>query len=141
MKSCCSLKGAIVEDLIAILALAIECAIFMLVARSVGVPLPFGITVAVFVVLAFIGLGVWDKKDVGGWRKLAVASVILGTAFFGIDVLLAHLHGQTILQFPGGLLGLPLTFVTWCSAMVSLAGLSRALYLNRNEQRRNQQGG
>jgi hypothetical protein len=126
------------EDLIAILALAIECTVSILVAHSVGVRLPFGIMVAVFVILAFIGLGVWDKKDVRGWRKLAVTSVILGIGFFGVDVLLAHLHGQTIFQFPGGLLEPPLTLATWGSAMVSVAGLARALYFNRNEQRRNQ---
>ena len=126
------------EDLIAILALAIECAIAALVAHSVGVRLPFSFAVAVFVVLAFIGLGVWDKKDLGGWRKLAVESVTLGIAFFGVDVLLAHLHGQTIFQFPGGLSGLPLTVAVWGSAMVSAAGLARALYFNRSEQRRNQ---
>jgi hypothetical protein len=71
------------EDLLAILALAIECGTSILVAHSVGVRLPFGIAVVVFVVLAFIGFGVWDKKDVGGWRRLAMKSVILGIGFFG----------------------------------------------------------
>jgi hypothetical protein len=121
----------IMEDLIGLLALAIECAISILVAHVVGVELPIVIVAVVFVVLAFIGLGVWDKKALEGWRKLAVASVILGIGFFGSDVLLAHLHGQTTLQFRGGLLGLPLTLATWGTAMVSVAGLARALYLKR----------
>ncbi len=128
------------EDLIGLLALAIECIIATLVARYMGVALPFVVTVVVFMVLAFIGLGVWDKKTMDGWRKLAAVSAFLGIGFFGIDVLLPYLHGQTTLQFPGGLLGLPLTLVTWGSAMVSAAGLARAFYLNRDERRRSKKG-
>lgn len=127
------------EDLIGVLALAIECAFSILVAHSMGLELRSGIVVAVliFVVLAFVGLGVWDKKTVEGWRKLAITSVILGIGFFGIDVLLAHLHGQTTSQFPGGLLGFPVTLATWGCAMVSVAGFARAFYLRRDERRRN----
>lgn len=87
------------EDLIAVSTLAIECVIVMLVLHYMGLAVPFGVVAAVFVVLAFIGLGVWDKKTAEEWRNLAVRSVILGIGFLGIDVLLAHLHGQTTFQF------------------------------------------
>lgn len=118
------------EDLLGVSALAMEYVIIMLVLHYLGLAVPFWIAVAVFVALAFIGLGVWDQKTREEWRKLAIGSVILGIAFFGIDVLLAHLNGQKTSQFQGGPLGLPVTFATWGCAMVSVAGLARALYLN-----------
>lgn len=116
------------EDLIGASMLAIECVIVMLVLHYTGLAVPFAIAAAVFVLLAFIGLGVWDEKTAKEWRKLAIRSVILGIVFFGSDILLAHLNGQKTFQSLGGLFGLPVTFATWGYAMVSVAGLTRALY-------------
>ena len=126
------------EDLLAILALAIQCAISILVAHSVGVRLPFRIAVVVFVVLAFIGLGVLDKKDVGGWRRLAMKSVIFGHWVLR-NRCIAGSPSWTD-DFPVSRRSfrastLPLTLAIWGSAMVSVAGLARALYLNRNDRR------
>jgi hypothetical protein len=67
------------------------------------------------------------------WRRLAVRSVILGIAFFGADLLIALLHGQSNpFHFPGGLLGLPLTFLICpVGTIICLAGLARAYYISR----------
>jgi hypothetical protein len=67
------------------------------------------------------------------WRRLAIRSVILGIAFFGADILIALLHGQANpFHFPGGLLGLPLTFLICpVGTIICLAGLVRASYINR----------
>lgn len=120
------------KDFIAVSALAIESAIVILVVRYMGLAVPFGVAVVVFVVLALIGFAVWHKKTAEEWRKFALGSVILGGGFFAIDVILAHVVGKTTtFRFPGGLLGLPLTFAICSCAMVSLAGLARALYLGR----------
>lgn len=124
------------KDFIAVSALAIESAIVTLVVRYMGLAVPFGVAVAVFVVLALIGFAVWHKKTPEQWRELALGSVILGVGFFAIDVILAHLVGKTTtFRFPGGLLGLPLTFAIWGCAMLSLAGLARAHYLNGGSAR------
>jgi len=117
------------EDLIALLVLAIESVITMLVAHYIGMALPWLVGLILFIVLTFIGLGVWDSKAMQEWRKFALNSLVLSIGFFGVDVLLAHLHGQTTIQFGGDLLGLPLIFVIWCCAMVSLAGFARAPYI------------
>jgi hypothetical protein len=69
------------EDLIAFSALAIEYVMVMLVIHYPGLAVPFGAAVALFVFLAFIGFGVWDKKTAEEWRKLTVHSVILGIGF------------------------------------------------------------
>jgi hypothetical protein len=67
------------------------------------------------------------------WWKLAVRSVILGIAFLGADVLIALLHGQANpFHFPGGLLGLPLTFLICpVGTIICLAGLARASYMSK----------
>jgi integral membrane sensor domain MASE1 len=67
------------------------------------------------------------------WGRLVVRSVVLGIAFFGADLLLALLHGQANpFHFPGGLLGLPLTFLI-CpgGTIICLVGLVRASYISR----------
>jgi len=125
----CSLEPEIMEDFIAIFVLAIECGMAALVTHYAGAEIPALAWVVVFLVLAFVGLGVWQRRDVDGWRKVAVSSVGLGVLFFGGDVFLAHLDGQRTFQFRGGPLGLPLTFVTWCCTMVSTAGFARAHYV------------
>jgi hypothetical protein len=125
------------EDLIGIFVLAAECIMAALLAHFVGVALPALVVIAVFVALAFIGLGVWDRKDAEAWGKFTITSVVLGVGFSGADVFLAHLHGQTTFQFRGGFLGLPLTFVTWATAMVCVAGFARALHQETGERRRN----
>ena len=117
------------EDFIAIFVLALECGIATLVTHYTGAEIPALVWVVVFLVLAFVGLGIWERRDVEGWRRVTLSSTGLGVGFFGADVFLAHLHGQRTFQFRGGLLGLPLTFLTWACAMVSAAGFARALYI------------
>ena len=67
------------------------------------------------------------------WGRFAVRSVILGGAFFGADLLIALLHGQANpFHFPGGLLGLPLTFLICpVGTIICLAGLARASYISK----------
>ena len=67
------------------------------------------------------------------WGNLAVRSVILGVAFLGADALIALLHGQANpFHFPGGLLGLPLTFLICpVGTIICLAGLARASYIGK----------
>ena len=117
------------ENFIAILVLATECGVVALVTHYAGAGIPPLAWFVVFLLLAFVGLGIWHTRDVEGWRKVAVSSVGLGVLFFGGDVFLAHLEGQRTFQFRGSLLGLPVTFVTWCCAMVSTSGFARALYV------------
>jgi hypothetical protein len=67
------------------------------------------------------------------WGRLAVRSVVLGIGFVGVDILLALLNGQANpFHYPGGLLGLPLTFLI-CpgGTIICLAGLARASYISR----------
>lgn len=63
-------KVGIIEALHAVSALAMEGV--MLVVRYMGLAVRLGVAVAVFVVLALAGFGVWHKKTAGEWRKLAV---------------------------------------------------------------------
>lgn len=65
-------KVGIIEALHAVSALAMEGVIVMLVVRYMGLAVRLGVAVAVFVVLALAGFGVWHKKTAGEWRKLAV---------------------------------------------------------------------
>jgi hypothetical protein len=90
-----------------------------------------------FLILTSIGLVLWHVKKVPQtvkqWWGLAARSVVLGIAFFGVDLLIALLNGQANpLHFPGGLLALPLTLLV-CpgGTIICLAGLARAFYISR----------
>lgn len=125
-------------DLIAILAIGLQYwLIVSIIDFYFGRALSIGIVVAIFAILASVGLAVWHKKKswqtAKQWRKLILVSLILGVAFFAGDLLLAYLHGQTNpLLFPGGLLGVPLTLAI-CPGftIICVAGFVRTLYLNR----------
>jgi len=125
-------------DLIAIVALGLQ---YSLVVFAVNLwlrtALPFSAVAITFLILASIGMLLWHRKKLSQtakqWGTLAVRSVVLGIAFFGADLLIALLNGQaTPFHFPGGLLGLPLTFLI-CpgGTIICLAGLVRASYISR----------
>ena len=124
-------------DLIAISTVGLQyCLIISIVDLYFRKILPLSIVVAIFVILISAGLAVWHKKrswqTAKQWRKPILLSLIVGVAFFGCDLLLAHLNGQSNpLLFPGGLLGIPLTLAV-CPGftMICVAGLVRALYLS-----------
>jgi len=125
-------------NLIAILTLAILYILIMMVVISfTHSNLGLAAMLAIFIVLAMIGIIVWNLKESSEkteeWKKLTRASVILGIAFFAGDELLAFLHGQiNPLRFAGGLLGLPLTLAV-CPGftLICVAGLVRAHFLTR----------
>jgi hypothetical protein len=125
-------------DLIAILALGLQYSLIVFVINLwVRTTLPFSAVTITFLILASIGIVVWRREKlaqtVKQWGRLAVRSAVLGIAFFGVDFLIGLLNGQANpLRFPGGLLGLPLTFLI-CpgGTIICLAGLVRALYISR----------
>jgi uncharacterized membrane protein (Fun14 family) len=123
-------------DLIAILALGLQYSLIVFVINLwLRTTLPFSAVVITFLILASIGVVLWRREKLAQtakqWGRLAVRSVVLGIAFFGVDFLIGLLNGQTNpLRFPGGLLGLPLTFLI-CpgGTIMCVAGLLRALYI------------
>ncbi len=125
-------------DLIAIVALGLQYSLIVFVINLwLRTTLPFSAVTITFLILAGLGMLLWHRKElsqtVKRWGTLAVRSVILGIAFFGADLLIALLHGQANpFHFPGGLLGLPLTFLI-CpgGTIICLAGLARASYISR----------
>lgn len=101
-----------------------------------GAALPFSVVTVAFLALASIWL-VWHQKEFSPvakrWATLTVRSIVVGTAFFAVDLLIAVAHGKANpFHFPGGLLGLPLTFLICpgCT-IVCLAGFVRAIYRSR----------
>jgi hypothetical protein len=126
------------SDLIAILAVGLQYWLIILIIDWYhGRVLPVSISVAVFAILVAVGLALWHRtgpwQTAKQWRRSTIASLILGGAFFAIDLLWAHLHGQTNpLNYPAGLLGIPLT-VAICPGftMICIAGLVRLLYLDK----------
>lgn len=127
-------------DLIAIFALGLQYLLIILLLKlGSAVPLPLTAVIFVFLVLVGVGILLWHREKlaqtVRQWQDLAARSVVLGMAFFGGDCLIALLHGQpNPFHFPGGLLGLPLTFLI-CpgGTVICLAGLVRAFYIRRTE--------
>jgi hypothetical protein len=125
-------------DLIAIVVLGLAYSLIVFVIGLwLRTTLPLAEVMIAFLILASIGVVLWHRKKspqtTKQWGSFAVRSVVLGVAFFGGDVLLALAHGQlNPLRFPGGLLGLPLTFLI-CpgGTIICLAGLARASYINR----------
>jgi hypothetical protein len=125
-------------DLIALVTLGLQYALLVFAANLwLGSTLPFSGIGVTFAVLAVIGMLLWHRKElsptVKKWGTLAVRSVVLGIAFFVVDLLIALLSGQANpLHFPGGLLGLPLTLLI-CpgGTIICVAGLVRASYTNR----------
>lgn len=125
-------------DLIAILTLGLQYSLIVFVTNLwLRTTLPFSAVTVAFLILGSIGMLLWHRKKlsqtVKQWRTLAFRSVVLGMAFFGYDLLIALLHGQANpFHFPGGLLGLPLTFLI-CpgGTIICLAGLVRASYISR----------
>ncbi|MGH9743059.1 MAG: hypothetical protein ACRD51_12000 [Candidatus Acidiferrum sp.] len=125
-------------DSIAILALGLQYSLILLIINMFfRVPLSFAAATIAFLALAVIGLALWHRKSppqtVKQWANFAAGSVVLGIAFFGVDLLLAYLNGHTNpLDFPGGLLGLPLTILVCpVATIICLAGLVRAFYISQ----------
>jgi hypothetical protein len=126
-------------DLIAIVMLGLQYFLVVLVVNSwLGTALTFSIIAITLLILTSIGLLLWHRKKLSQtamqWVTLAVRSVVLGIAFFGVDFLIALSHGQANpFRYPGGLLGLPLTFLI-CpgGTIISLAGVARAFYMSRH---------
>lgn len=125
-------------DLIGLVTLGLQYSLLVFVANLwFGSTLPFNGIGIIFAVLAVIGMLLWHREKllptVKKWRTLAVRSVILGIAFFVVDLVIALLNGQANpLHYPGGLLGLPLTLLI-CpgGTIICLAGLVRASYISR----------
>jgi len=125
-------------DLIAILALGLQYSLIVFVIDLwLRNTLPFTEVTITFLILSSVGIVLWHRKElsqtVKQWAGLARRSVILGIALFGGDLLLALLNGHANpFLFPGGLLGLPLTFLV-CpgGTIICLAGLVRAFYLSK----------
>lgn len=124
-------------DFIAIVTLGLEYFLIILVANLwLRTTLPFSLVGITFGILAVVGMLLWHRKKasptVKQWGTLAVRSVILGIALFGVDLLVALLQGQpNPFRFPGGLLGLPLTLLV-CpgGTIICLAGLIRTYYIS-----------
>ena len=129
-------------DLIAILAVGLQYwLIFFIVYLCFGNLMPIGGVVAIFAILASVGLAFWHKRESWKtskqWRKPILASLVLGVFFFAFDSLLGYLDGKTNpFLFGGGLLGIPLTLAT-CPGftIICVAGLVRAMYIARSENR------
>jgi hypothetical protein len=126
------------SDIIAILALGVQYLLIVLAINwSLSAKLSFAEIVIVFLILASVGIALWHRKTFAQtpkqWRTFAVWSIGLGVAFFVVDSLLAVLHGQfNPFHYPGGLLGLPLTFfICPGGTIICLAGLARASYIVR----------
>jgi len=125
-------------DSIAIAALGLQYSVIVLVVDSwLGSTLPFSVVAICFLVIGSVGLLLWHRKTLSQsakrWVTLAIRSVVLGIALFGVDFLIALANGQANpFRYPGGLLGLPLTFLI-CpgSTIICLAGLIRATYMRR----------
>jgi hypothetical protein len=124
-------------DLIAIVALGLQYSLIVFVINlCLRTTLPFSGVTITFLILASVGMLLWHRErlsqTVKQWGTLAFRSVLLGIALFGADLLIALLHGQpNPFHFPGGLLGLPLTFLI-CpgGTIICLAGLARVLYMS-----------
>jgi hypothetical protein len=125
-------------DLIAIIILGLQYSLVILIINMwFRIALPFRAVAIGFLILASIGGVLWHRlklsQSTKQWGALAVRSIVLGGAFFAGDLLVALSHGQTNpFHFPGGLLGLPLTFLI-CpgGTIICLAGLVRASYISR----------
>lgn len=126
-------------DTIALLALGLQYFLIAFLIRWwFRTPLSAIELAIAFLILASIGIVLWHRdtfaRTTKEWGKIALGSVVLGVAFFGVDFLIALLKGQEAnpFHFPGGLLGLPLTFLV-CpgGTMICLAGLVRSAYLKQ----------
>ena len=122
-------------DSIAVVTLALQDLLVVIFVNSWhGTALLLSIAAISFLILAGIGLLHWHRKEfsqtVRRWVTLAVRSVVLGIAFFGADFLIALAHGvANPFRYPGGLLGLPLTFLICpVGTIISLAGVAEAFY-------------
>ena len=126
-------------DIIALLALGLQYWLIIFLIRAwFHMTLSFVEVAIAFLILVCIGIVLWHgdtfAQRVNGWRKAILTSIVLGVAFFGVDFLIALLKGHQAnpFHFPGGLLGLPLTFLI-CpgGTIICLAGLVRAAYLTK----------
>jgi hypothetical protein len=131
------LGGGAMANLIAIVALGLQYSLIVFAANLwLRRTLPFGAVTISFLILASIGVAIWHRKNLHTmkqWGRLAAVSILLASALFGVDFLIALLNGQSNpLHFPGGLLGLPLTlFICPGGTIICLAGLVRAFYISR----------
>jgi hypothetical protein len=127
-------------DSIAIVTLGLQYALIIIVGDLwLGASVPISVVAVTFLILTSVGLLLWHRKGLAQtakqWGTLAVRSIILGIGLYGVDFLIALLHGRANpFHFPGGLLGLPLTFLI-CpgGTVICLAGFVRASYVSKLE--------
>jgi hypothetical protein len=125
-------------DIIGILTLGVEFSALVLLDRLLhGPQLEVWFLLIIFLLLALISLIYWhakqDSENIGVWRRLTIGSLILGVAFFVVDLLLGWLFkGLDYLPILSGSSGIILTFLV-CPVftMISMGGLVRALYITR----------
>jgi hypothetical protein len=88
-----------------------------------------------FLVLAVAGPIYWREKkssdSVAEWGKFIVGSIVVGTFFFGADLLVGHINRQPNFSATGPF-GIFLTLLV-CPlfTMICVGGLARALYIHK----------
>jgi hypothetical protein len=125
-------------DAIGILALAAQFALIAFFTHTFRIAaFPAHLVAGIFLVVAIAGPIYWHCKksseSPAKWAKLIVGSIVLGTLFFGCDLLVGHFHRQP--NFPpvaAGPLGISLTLLV-CPVFTTICvgGLARALYISR----------
>jgi len=129
-------------DALAVLALALQCALLAAVAAGFFPGwLALGVAIVVFALLAPVALAIFHAKEervsLAQWGWLALLSPLAGAGSFGVDWLIAVSNGQpNPLHFGGSLAGLPLTILICpVGTMVFIAGFVRGLWMKRSETR------
>jgi hypothetical protein len=127
-------------DAIAVLTLAVEYSLTIVIAKAVfGRAFPWVIFAVIFPVFAGIAVAIFhvkeEKLSSATWGWLALLSPGAGLAFFGVDWLEAFLHGESNpLRYHGSPLGLPLTILVCpVGTTVLVAGFARALWIKKTE--------
>jgi len=127
-----------VKDAIGIVILGAEFALVAFLNYEIHfVELPMRSLLPLFLILALVALMYWHSKEssenVATWAKLTRGSIILGILFYAADLVLGHTFRQpNSPPILGGPLGIVLTVLV-CPGLtiVCVAGLARALYINR----------
>lgn len=131
-------RKVVVADAIAVLALAVQCALLCMTLNvCLGRMLPCGVALVVFIPFAAVVVTILHViqplRTAAVWGQWSVLSLVLGVAFFGVDWFVAVLNGEpNPLHYPGTVLGLPLTILICpIGTMVCVAGFARACYFKR----------